>query len=105
MGLQFPFFLAQPNYYQYFRDWGFDMFDDIFDHSYDTLPITTNTEMYHKVNMLISELEKACSLDLHKHYIDNRVRLLHNQQRLYELVHVDNNRDTALLNFIFEKNL
>ena len=104
MGLQFPFFLAQPNYYQYFRDWGFDMFDDIFDHSYDKLPITTEKEMYHKVDMLISQLERACSLDLHKLYVDNRVRLLHNQQRLYELVHVNNNRDTALFNFIFEKN-
>ena len=55
--------------------------------------------------MLISQLERACSLDLHKLYVDNRVRLLHNQQRLYELVHVNNNRDTALFNFIFEKNL
>ena len=61
--------------------------------------------MYHKVDMLISQLERACSLDLHKLYVDNRVRLLHNQQRLYELVHVNNNRDTALFNFIFEKNL
>ena len=105
MGLQFPFFLAQPNYYQYFRDWGFDMFDDIFDHSYDTLPIRTEKEMYHKVDMLISQLEKACEWDLHEIYIHNKVRLLHNQQRLYELVHVDNNRDTELFNFIFEKNL
>ena len=105
MGLQFPFFLAQPNYYQYFRDWGFDMFDDIFDHSYDTLPIRTEKEMYHKVDMLISQLEKACEWDLHEIYIHNKARLLYNQQRLYELVHVDNNRDTELFNFIFEKNL
>tara|TARA_Y100000992_G_scaffold297097_1_gene260217 strand:+ start:157 stop:1314 length:1158 start_codon:yes stop_codon:yes gene_type:complete len=105
MGLQFPFFLAQPNYYQYFRDWGFDMFDDIFDHSYDTLPIRTEKELYHKVDMIISQLEKACEWDLHEIYIHNKVRLLHNQQRLYELVHSNNNRESALFDFIFQKNL
>ena len=105
MGLQFPFFFAQPNYYQYFRDWGFDMFDDIFDHSYDTLPIDTEEKLHYKAKVFVDELEKATKLDIHKLYIENRDRLLHNQKRLFELVHIDNDREFGLGKFIFGNNI
>lgn len=105
MGLQFPFFFAQPNYYQYFRDWGFDMFDDIFDHSYDTLPIDTEEKLHYKAKVFVDELKKATKLDMHKLYIENRDRLLHNQKRLFELVHIDNDREFGLGKFIFGNNI
>lgn len=105
MGLQFPFFFAQPNYYQYFRDWGFDMFDDIFDHSYDTLEINTNKQLHYKAKVFVNELKKAAELDMHTLYLENRDRLLHNQKRLFQLVHIDNDREFALGKFIFEDNI
>ena len=105
MGLQFPFFFAQPNYYQYFRDWGFDMFDDIFDHSYDTLEINTNEQLHYKAKVFVNELKKTAELDMHELYIENRDRLLHNQKRLFQLVHIDNDREFALGKFIFEDNI
>ncbi len=105
MGLQFPFFFAQPNYYQYFRDWGFDMFDDIFNHSYDTLPINTDEELHYKAKVFVKELKYATTLNLHKLYHINRDRLLYNQKRLFELVHIENDRDFALGKFIFGNNI
>ena len=105
MGLQFPFFFAQPNYYQYFRDWGFDMFDDIFNHSYDTLPINTEEELHYKAKVFVNELKYATTLNLHKLYYEYKDRLLYNQKRLFQLVHIENDRDFALGKFIFGNNI
>ena len=42
---------------------------------------------------------------MHKLYIENRDRLLHNQKRLFQLVHIDNDREFALGKFIFGDNI
>ena len=34
--MHIPIWIAQPGIVQHFRDYGFDTFDDIVDHSYDT---------------------------------------------------------------------
>ena len=81
------------------------MFDDIFDHSYDTLKINTNEQLHYKAKVFVNELKKIAELDMHKLYIENRDRLLHNQKRLFQLVHIDNDREFALGKFIFGDNI
>lgn len=118
LGLQFPIFYAHIGYIQYFREWGFDMFDDIIDHSYDSIPIGklendygfrdgVNWSSYgrsqctKKSKMIIKELEKLSKLDIHQTYIECKDRLLNNQQRLFELVHEDNDRHQEMAKFVF----
>jgi len=113
LGLQFPIFFAQMEYIQYFRDWGFDMFDDIIDHSYDLIPIgsyenyinednpSVKRQLIKKSKLVVNTLERLSKLDIHKTYIECKERLLNNQRRLYELVHIDNNRHQELIEFVF----
>ena len=96
LGLQFPIFFAQPNYIQYLRDWGFDMFDDIIDHSYDN-----ENNLIKKSKLIVNEIEKLSKLDIHKVYLECKDRFLNNQKRLFELVHIDNNRHEQMAKFVF----
>ena len=106
LGLQFPIFFAQPNYIQYLRDWGFDMFDDIIDHSYDKIPTMreksdSGKSFLKKSKLIVKEIEKLSKLDIHKLYLECKDRFLNNQKRLFELVHIDNNRHEEMAKFVF----
>jgi hypothetical protein len=49
----FPIWISQPFMVQAFRDWGFDMFDDIIDNSYDKI-----TNDWHRFDAAINSLKK-----------------------------------------------
>ena len=89
LSLQFPIILGYNGIYEYLREYGFDMFDDIIDNSHDSLEchdesgwISKNTLpiLEKKCQMIVNELERLCKLDLHDLYEKNFDRLLANQK-------------------------
>jgi hypothetical protein len=78
----FPLILAPKNAVEHLRSRGFDMFDDIIDHSYDNY-----ADPNIKIKMIVDELEKLLQMDisqlkeLHNSYkgrLDaNRINTLH----------------------------
>ena len=57
---QFPLFLSQPGYVEQLRFEGFDVFDDLIDHSYDTID-----DLEQRITAIADELQRLCSLGLH----------------------------------------
>lgn len=55
---QIPIFLATMNHVKKLRELGFDVFDDIVDHSYDLEP---NVE--YRIQKIADEIERICNLD------------------------------------------
>lgn len=56
---QFPIYFAVRGFVQYQRELGFDVFDDIIDHSYDNLKHPTD-----RIMLIIKELKKIADLPL-----------------------------------------
>ena len=95
MSLQFPLILGYKDSVKYYRDKGFDMFDDIIDHSYDGI-----VDLEEKTEKIADELLRLSSLDFHKIYSESKDRLLHNQQLLNEY-RMKNKRIENIVKFIF----
>lgn len=111
LNLEFPIIFGHTKIIQYLRNFGFDMFDDIIDHSYDDIEIaelsSTNMEytpLYLKANLISKEIEKLSKLDMHEIYLKCKDRLIANQKRIYELIIEDNNRTKDLIKWVFEDN-
>ena len=58
---QVPIWIAPPRQVELARDFGFDVFDDLIDHSYDHEP-----NPYCRIKLAIDQLEKICKLDLNQ---------------------------------------
>ena len=56
---QFPLFLAVQGYVSYVRHIGFDVFDDIIDHSYDN-----ETDPFKRIQMVADEVQRLTSIPL-----------------------------------------
>jgi hypothetical protein len=69
---------AQTGAVQFMRDLGFDMFDDIIDHSYDKIE-----GFVPKTYAIHAELLRLSKLDLEKIFIQNSGRLEQNYLRLF----------------------
>tara|TARA_B100001939_G_scaffold211204_1_gene181717 strand:- start:3257 stop:4381 length:1125 start_codon:yes stop_codon:yes gene_type:complete len=95
LGLQIPLFIAWPGYIQELREQGFDLFDDIINHSYDD-----EIDEEKKIDMVITELKTLCKMDVPKIYNELKPRLLKNQKLFYDLVY-ENDRNLKLWKFIF----
>ena len=54
------------------RDWGFDVFDDIFDHSYDKVDNNTRIDTLFKDNIEVITHGLTISEDIQKRLIKNR---------------------------------
>ena len=81
---QLPIFVSHANWLQKIRDFGFDLFDDIIDHGYDTEP-----DPLTRINLCVDQLEKICrwSLDdCRKFKQDNMHRFENNRLILDELL-------------------
>jgi len=100
MLLQFPIIFGYSGIIQYFRDKGFDMFDDIIDHSYDKLD---SNQLSEKSDTIVTELERLCDLDWKKLNKDNKHRLELNQ-KLLNKYNIESKRTEAIANFIFSDN-
>ena len=81
---QLPIFVSHANWLQKIRDFGFDLFDDIIDHGYDTEP-----DPLTRIKLCVDQLEKICrwSLeDCRKFKQDNMPRFENNRLILDELL-------------------
>lgn len=58
---QIPVFLTVPGYVHMLRQWGFDVFDDIIDHSYDT-----EQDPWLRIYKVADEVERLCKIPLHQ---------------------------------------
>jgi hypothetical protein len=74
---QFPLWLSGPHTVKYLRDLGFDVFDDIIDHSYDN-----ESNLKKRIDIIHQEIDRLMTLDLDLAWIKTLGRRLNNKQRL-----------------------
>ena len=77
---QFPIFLATPNHVAYLRNnYNFDMFDDIINHSYDTV-----SDDFTRFKMVCDEISRISENkdNFKRFYSDNKHRFIKNKQIL-----------------------
>jgi len=72
---QIPIFVALPNHVQFLRDIGYDVFDDLIDHSYDREP-----DGIKRMKMIVSEIQRIIDIDFVSFYHNNRTRFLKNRE-------------------------
>ena len=104
MGLQFPIIFGFKDSISYFKSFGFDMFEDIIDHSYDKVPLEIPPFLIsynEKSKMIVKELERLSKLDMHKIYLDCKDRFLYNQELFFDYVVTNNKRPEKLAKWIF----
>jgi hypothetical protein len=102
-GLQFPIIYGYDGIVEKLRLEGFDMFDDIINHSYDITPHTE--DMYqrsmYKSKLIVEELIRLSKLDISKLYEENKDRFISNQNKLYEYTVANNTFRNEYMEFIF----
>lgn len=81
---QLPIWLGSPNTVKYIRDLGFDVFDDIINHSYDQEP-----NWHTRIDIIHQEIDRLINLDLDLVWKETINRRLKNRQWLLseELLH------------------
>jgi len=94
---QIPIFVAQPYHVELLRDIGYDVFDDIIDHSYDEEP-----DEKKRMELIIEEIKKTLDKDGAFFYYNNRQRFLHNRELTYQHTH---DGYKYLKQFLIENNL
>jgi hypothetical protein len=77
---QMPLYIALPGYVSKIRDLGFDVFDDMINHSYDT-----EQNPFIRMKMVVDELERLLKLDLIDFYDKNRSRFIRNSVHCHTL--------------------
>jgi hypothetical protein len=78
---QIPIMLSTPGMVEYHRKNGYDVFDDVIDHSYDK--IENSKERFDAVAKEIRRISKMTRMQLHKLYHKHRDSLIHNRQNLH----------------------
>ena len=109
--LQFPIILGYDGIVDKLRNLGFDMFDDIINHSYDkshdggSWDDIKHEVAFFKVNKILIELKKLNDINIHQLYLKQKDRLIKNQELVYEYT-VNNNRVLEeIAEFVFGKNI
>ena len=78
---QFPIFLSTYGHVKKLREiYGFDMLDDIIDHSYDDEP-----ESKKRFNLVVNEIKRLSTLDINSYYSNNIERLKQNKKIITEI--------------------
>ena len=80
---QVPIFLGPVGTLPLVREVGYDVFDDIIDHSYDSEP-----NPYKRIKLVIDQLERICSWPLEQckqYHSDNRSRFISNREKATRL--------------------
>lgn len=112
--LQFPIIFGYQGIVNDLREEGFDMFDDIINHSYDEVEYKwennrknneENIAAKIKADMISDELLRLSKLDIHSIYQKNKKRFLNNQELLYKKTIEENNIFKDLGKFIFGNNV
>ena len=102
LSLQFPIIFGYEGIVKYYRKSGFDMFDDIIDHSYDDMTGTIHswTATMKKAKAIADELLRLSKLDWHDINKKCKERLLNNQ-KLINKYNVESKRNEDIAEFIF----
>jgi len=112
--LQFPMIIGHGGIMKELRELGFDLFDDIINHEYDThkhpkyiKPSTHNLKLDGwndnlRIPLLIEELKRLSTLDIKKIYEDSKDRLIKNQELVWKLTIEDNDMLYRLGDFVFD---
>lgn len=72
-GLNFPIIVSSPGYVEFLRNVGFDMFDDIIDHSYDL-----ETDKLKRLQMMVLNNQELISSDISRLFLTHKNRLYSN---------------------------
>jgi hypothetical protein len=92
---QLPIFLSAPGYAHSLRQLGFDLFDDVIDHSYDS-----QSCVHARINHIVAQLKQLCSRDIGywQNYLEsNYARLQRNRQMLNDMcVQLRQQRDHSI---------
>ena len=75
---QFAIWLSNPGHVKFLRSIGFDVFDDIIDHSYDD-----ERNLHHRIDMIHNLLDHVMSMDLAQIFQDTLARRQSNIDRFY----------------------
>jgi len=75
---QFALWVASPGTVTHLRNLGFDVFDDIIDHSYDLVD-----DWHKRIDLVHSQVDRLITLDLEKIFNQTEERRIHNQEFLY----------------------
>jgi hypothetical protein len=94
---QLPLYIGLPGYVDIIRSLGFDVFDDVINHSYDK-------EQNHieRIKIVVEELNRLNQLDVIEFYNKNRKRFVKNCINIYKL---KSEAYLQLSNFIIENDL
>lgn len=77
-GYNIPIFVSSPGYVDFIRSMGFDVFDDIIDHSYDE-----ETDKLKRIHKLVNNnLDLISSGNLDKFFLSNKSRFDNNYSRI-----------------------
>ena len=75
-GYNFPIFISSPGTVAFLREIGMDMFDDIIDHSYDSIengPDRINAAIDLNIQLLIDPIKTTALWQKHKYRLENNV--------------------------------
>jgi|10_taG_2_1085330.scaffolds.fasta_scaffold19460_3 hypothetical protein len=102
LSLQFPIIFGYKGIVEYYRKLGFDMFDDIIDHSYDNMTGTQHKwgDIMNKAKVIADELLRLSELDWHEINKKCKERLLNNQ-KLINKYNLESKRNHDIVEFIF----
>lgn len=80
---QIPIFISTPHHIKYLRDkYGFDMFDDLVDHSYDS--IENDKDRFKFITSQINKLNEKGKIFLYQYFRKNKHRFENNKKILLE---------------------
>lgn len=94
---QIPIFLGPTNIVSYFRNYGFDLFDDLIDHSYDSVQ-----DLDLRVSLIYQELTKLNDFDFFTFFKENDHRLYHNFMTYVNMVNNTDKIETELKQWILK---
>jgi len=102
LSLQFPIIFGYKGIVEYYRKLGFDMFDDIIDHSYDNMTGTQHSRgaTMNKAKAIADELLRLSKLDWYDINKKCKERLLNNQ-KLINKYNFESKRNADIAKFIF----
>ncbi len=92
---QIPLFFALPGHINLLREMGFDMYDDIVNHSYDT-----EMDSVKRLDMILDELERLLKVDLLEFVNVNKDRFDRNYNLLFELSELGHD---TIKSFLYEE--
>lgn len=94
---QIPIYISQPGYVSELRNLGFDLFDDIVNHSYDT-----EVDVIKRIKFVVDEMERLQKIDLIEFYNNNYIRFVKNNIICHQL---KGEAFSMLSNFMLKNNL